>query len=40
VYEVEDQAFKFLAIQAKNEWHGRSRQQECQKDYSENDNHV
>jgi hypothetical protein len=37
---MEDQAFEFLAIPAKNEWRNRSRQQEHQKDYSENGSHV
>jgi hypothetical protein len=37
---MEDQAFEFLTIPAKNEWRSRSRQQEHQKDYSENGSHV
>jgi hypothetical protein len=37
---MEDQAFKFLTIQAKNEWCRGSSQQEYQANYSENGSHL
>ena len=37
---MEDQAFKFLTIHAKDEWCHGSSQQEYQKNYSENDSHL
>jgi hypothetical protein len=37
---MKNQAVKFISIQAKDEWYFTSYQQEYQKDYTEDDNHV
>jgi hypothetical protein len=37
---MENQTFKFLTIQAEDEWCHESRQQEHQEDYSEDGTHL
>jgi hypothetical protein len=37
---MENQAFKFIIVHAKDEWCRKNHQQECQENYLENDNHL